>query len=233
MKKIFILIAIFLLIACNKTDDKQVGENSFENKTPPLGNINSQQLNKIMTIDTLGVQKEYFEKNYGPAKRIFGNIQNYEIGPCSVNIEYDKKDSVASIELNNISQECNFRGGNINLTSMADKITYDELIKTAIDWNAKLSCYSMCGNAADPEYGAFFQASRAGGSIEYDAISNYTLAGDASNNVEDYFKKKYPDIDLVGDDLGIIPKDEYNKIWIENFKNVNLTAIKFGYNLKK
>jgi hypothetical protein len=55
----------------------------------------------------------------------------------------------------------------------------------------------------------------------------------ASDNVETYFKKKYPNIELIGGELGTIPKNEYNKIWYENFKDVKLTAIKFGYGLSK
>ena len=233
MKRIFYLLAIFLLLGCNKTDEKQVGANSSENKISTAGNISTQQLEKIMSTDTIGIQREYFDKKYGPAKRSFGNIWNYEIGTCLVNIEYDQKNSINSVELENISKECNFNGKNINLSSMADKINYAELIDVAMEWNAKLSCYTMCGNAADPEYGAHIETARVYGNIEFDATTNYSEAGDASDKVKEYFKKKYPNIDLIGNELGTIPKEEYNKIWFEKFKNIKLTAIKFGYNLKK
>ena len=46
MKRIFYLLAIFLLLGCNKTDEKQVGANSSENKISTAGNISTQQLEK-------------------------------------------------------------------------------------------------------------------------------------------------------------------------------------------
>lgn len=233
MKKIIYLLAIFILFGCNKTDEKKVGANSSEDKISSVVNNVSQQLEQIMRSDTIGIQREYFEKKYGPAKRSFGNIWKYEIGACLVNIEYDQKNSINSVELENISKECNFNGKNINLTSKADKINYAELIDVATEWNAKLSCYTMCGNAADPEYGAYIQTPRVYGFIEFDATTNYSEAADASDEVREHFKKKYPNIDLIGGELGTIPKEEYNKIWFEKFKNTKLTAIRFGYNLKK
>jgi len=232
-KILLCIISFSLIFGCNKTDEKKVGANSSEDKISSVVNNVSQQLEQIMSSDTIGIQREYFEKKYGPAKRSFGNIWRYEIGACLVNIEYDQKNSINSVELENISKECNFNGKNINLTSMADKINYAELIDVAMEWNAKLSCYTMCGNAADPEYGAYIQTPRVYGFIEFDATTNYSEAADASDKVKEYFKKKYPNIDLIGDELGTIPKEEYNKIWFEKFKNIKLTAIKFGYNLKK
>ena len=233
MKRIFYLFAILLLLACNRIDEKQVGANSSENKIFLARTISAQQLEEIMRTGTLGIQREYFEKNYGPAARRFNNIWKYYIGTCSVNIEYDKQNSITSVELENISKDCNFNGKNINLTSMADKINYAELIDVAWDWNAKLSCYTMCGNAADPSYGAHIETARVFGNIKFEATTDYAETGEASNKVEEYFKKKYPSVNLVGNKLGAIPIDEYNKIWIEQFKNIKLSAIKFGYNLKK
>lgn len=190
-----------------------------------------QQLDKIMSPETIGIQQAFFEKTFGPAKRISGNVFNYEIGTCSVNIEYIKN-SITSVELDGISKVCNFNGKNLYLNSMANQINYSELIGVAMDWNADLSCYTSCGNAADPEYGAHIETARVYGNIEFEATTNYAEAGEASNKVEEFFRRKYPNIDLFGGDLGIISKEEYNKIWIEKFKDIKLTSIKFGYNLK-
>jgi hypothetical protein len=227
------LLSSCLLVGCNKADNKLGEVNSSENKISSTNDISTQQLEKIMRAETIGIQREYFEKNYGPAKRIFDKIRNYEIGACSVNIEYDKDNSIISVELGNISKVCNFDGKNIYLQSMADQINYAELIDVAMEWNADLSCYTLCGNLADPEYGAHIETARAYSSIEFKATTDYSGAAKASDNVETYFKKKYPNVELIGGELGAISKEEYNKIWYENFKDVKLTAIKFGYNLSK
>lgn len=228
-----IVLSLGFLSACNKAENKLGEVNSSANKISSTNDISAQQLEKIMRAETIGIQREYFEKNYGPAKRIFDKIRNYEIGACSVNIEYDKDNSIISVELGNISKVCNFDGKNIYLQSMADQITYAELIDVAMEWNADLSCYTLCGNAADPEYGAHIVTPRVANFIEFKATTDYSGAANASDNVETYFKKKYPNVELIGGELGTIPKEEYNKIWYENFKDVKLTAIKFGYNLEK
>jgi hypothetical protein len=221
-----IVIVIFSLIGCNKK------ENTTEISTNESATVRK-SLDNIISPDTIDIQRAFFEKTYGPAKRILGDITEYEIGKCLIKIEYDKNNSITSVELANISKECNFNGKNIYLNSMADQINYAEIISVAMDWNAKLSCYTMCGNAADPDYGAYIETARVYGSIEFDATTDYSSSEKASDNVEKYFKMKYPSVDLIGGDIGSIPKDEYNKIWFENFKDVKLTSIKFGYNLKK
>jgi hypothetical protein len=223
---VIVFFTSILLYGCSKKD------NITELPKTESARV-QQQLEKIMSTETIGIQRAFFEKAYGPAKRSLGNVLNYEVGTCSVNIVYDKDNSIISVELDGISKICNFNGKNIHLNSMADQINYSELIKVAMDWNADLSCYTMCGNAADPVYGAFFETPRVYGFIQFDATTDYLGSEKASDNVEKYFKMKYPSVDLIGGDIGSIPKDEYNKIWFENFKDVKLTSIKFGYNLKK
>ncbi len=218
--------AIFSLIGCSKK------ENTTEIPKNELATVRK-SLDNVMSPDTINIQRAFFEKTYGPAKRILGDVIEYEIGKCLIRIEYDKNNSITSVELANISKECNFNGKNIYLNSMADQISYAEIISVAMDWNAKLSCYTMCGNAADPDYGAYIETARVYGNIEFDATTDYSGSEKASDDVEKYFKSKYPSVDLIGSELGLIPKNEYNKIWFENFKDVKLTSIKFGYNLKK
>jgi hypothetical protein len=226
-------IVLFALFGCGRDDGKPATLNDFVSSIVSSGNSSVQMLEKVMTVEALGMQKEYFEKTYGPAKRLIGNGRQYDIGLCNVIIIYDKNDSIESVELLNISKDCTFDGKNIYLQSRADKITYSELFGVAFDWNAKLSCYTMCGNAADPEYGAYVDTPRVYGFVEFDATTNYEVAQKASDDVYEYFKKKYPDEELIGGELGKIPATEYNKIWFEKFKDIRLTGLKFGYNLQK
>jgi hypothetical protein len=223
MNKIITIAVTFLLFSiygCGKKDN-------------PIESLKYNQLNEIMNIGTIGIKREFFEKKYGPAKRSLGSYLLYEIGLCNILVEYDKLNEITSVELTDISKSCTFDGENINLKSKAHEINYDELIAVAMDWNAKLSCYTMCGNAFVPDFGAYVETARVYGHIEFEGTTNYSESEKSSNSVNDYFKNKYPDIDLTGDELGLIPRDEYNKIWFENFKNVKLTSIRFGYNLQK
>ena len=191
-------------------------------------------LDTIMKSETIGVQKDYFEKIHGPAKRLlYGSTYQYQINSCKVNIEYDKSRSIYSVELEGISRKCNFDTKNIFLHGYADKLTYKDLISGAMDWQAKISCYTLCGNAADPSYGIFVQTPRVTQFIEFEANSDYSIAAGASNAVQDFFKRKYPNFEMIGDVLGPITLQEYNRVWMEKFKNTKLTSLKFGYQLKK
>jgi phosphoglycolate phosphatase-like HAD superfamily hydrolase len=77
-----------------------------EKNSESVSNTNSPKvkvLDAIMDSSTIGIQKEFFEKSYGVAKRnLYSSIYQYEIGKCFINVEYDKKNSINSIELENL-----------------------------------------------------------------------------------------------------------------------------------
>ena len=222
-----IILTIFLIISCSKNEKNS---ESVSNTNSPKVKV----LDAIMDSSTIGIQKEFFEKSYGVAKRnLYSSIYQYEIGKCFINVEYDKKNSIYSIELQNLSKDCTFDTGNIFLSGNAHELTYADMIAGAMDWQAHTSCYESCGNAADPIYGIHVQKPRVNQFIEFEAFSSYMISTNAANNVEDFFKKKYPQFDMVGGDLGPINPQEYNQIWIDNFKDIKLTTLKFGYQLRK
>jgi hypothetical protein len=185
-----------------------------------------------MNIDSIGVLKDHFEKIYGPAKRqLYELVYQYEIGECKVNIEYDAKKAISSVELEGISKNCNFDTSNIFLSGTADKLTYEDLTSGVLEWDADKSCYTSCGNAADPSYGIHVKTARVTQFIEFKASSSYSISEKASTDVATYFKDKYSGHALIGGDLGPISQEEYNKVWMESFKKVKLTSLKFGFGL--
>jgi hypothetical protein len=209
-----IFLAALALNACTKNDDID------------------KKLNAIMSIQTIGVQKDYFDKTYGPAKRVlYDSTRQYEIGECRINIKYDSNNAIKSIELQNISKKCSFDAKNIYLDGQAYQLTYNDLILHSMRWQAMLSCYSLCGNAADPTYGIYVETPHVTQFIEYEASSDYSIASKASNQVADYFKEKFPSYEMNGGELGPINNSEYNNIWIQKFKDIGLTSLKFGYQL--
>jgi len=190
-------------------------------------------LSEIMKPDTVGVLKENFDKRFKPPTRhLHGSIYQYEFGGCEVIVEYRNK-SILSIELANLSEQCTFNAQSLHMSGVADKLTYKDLIENLYSWDAKPSCYSLCGNAADPSYGINGEMPRAYGFLQIEAESDYDIASVGAQQVHDYFYKKYPSYEMLGDDLGPIHPMEYNEIWIKNFKNVKLSRIKFGYQLRK
>jgi hypothetical protein len=112
-------------------------------------------------------------------------------------------------------------------------LTYEDLIESAISLRVKASCYTLCGNSADPSCGIYVQMPRVNQNIEFEADSDYSLASNAASSVQEFFAKKFPDFKMYGDDLGPINPDEYNQVRMENFKNVEISAIKFGFQLRK
>lgn len=243
--KITTLLTLSLILAAcgnSGTTETPASIDSSKAKTPASpsptaisgqSDSGASKLDEIMSGEMIGAQRGYFEQKYGPAKFASRNdTRRYEIDQCLIGVQYGKDDAITSIELENISPQCNFNTKDISIGGMASDLNYGNLIEKAMDWAADLSCYTSCGNAADPIYGAHINTSRATSFMEFSATSDYSLSSKASGEVTDFFKKKYPDFDLYGDDLGPIDRREYNAVWLEKFKDVKLTSIKFGYQLK-
>jgi hypothetical protein len=210
-KNLFIIFLIFGLLACKNPEKK---------------------LTAVMKHEMIGVQKEFFEKDFGPAKYIYGSKHNYIIDGCEVNVEYGVDKSINSIELYNISEICSFNTNSIGLYGEAYLLTYQDLISNAMSWDADISCYALCGNVIEPTYGITVRTPRVSQNIEYEAFSDWTIASDARDNVKAYFHQKYPDFEMIGGgDLGPIDRMEYNEIWILKFKNIKISSLKFGYNI--
>jgi hypothetical protein len=195
-----------------------------------------------MSSENLGLQREYFEKQFGltAKSKIDEDAFQYAIGECALNIEYSKDQAIASIEIENISKQCDFDTKNIFLSGKASDLTYGELVKY-YGFEPLSSCYSGCGNAYDPSYGVFVEGPRAVNYFQLEASTKYNGAEGvydsalkAKDSVKSHFSEKYPNFDFwSGDDLGPISSLEFSQVWIDKFKDVKISSIKFGYSIKE
>lgn len=191
------------------------------------------KLDRLINADMLGTQRAYFEKIAGVAKRVHGQYRQYDIGGCLVGVTEDKTQAISSIQLENLSARCSFDASGIFLQGPAHKLTFGQLNDTNIGGGAKESCFGLCGNAIEPSYGLEVQTPRAMNMIEYDASVGYNNeSAPAVERLESRLQKRYPGVELFGDYLGKkIPRKAFTEMWLNEFRNVRITSIRFGYNI--
>lgn len=184
----------------------------------------------LMTHESLGLQRSFFEKTYGPAKkRLYKTSYLYVVKGCNVIVEFDADNGVKSIELTNLSNKCTFNTKSIFLDGPAHKLTYEKLISYSSIWEAQNSCYEDCGNALDPDYGALVELPRSSQFLVVKGTSNYGIAGESSWAVLKELKASYPDLYFSGVEcLDEEVKVTYNKVWFRYFKALTVTSLKFS-----
>ena len=203
--------------------------------------INSPQdkLNKIFQLDTLGQQVQYFETQYGVAKRVQDIQREYDINGCIVNIYEDKNHAVQSMELVNISKKCDVNlKGLIQDDKHLNKLTFNDFISYAIDLSVDESCYGMCGNSSDPQFGIllglphsldFNRIHLTVGYVNENDEGKYHKAVDSSVELNKQLVKKFGDFydlsELLNDKNN---REFYNTEWIKSFGNNKISSFRFG-----
>jgi hypothetical protein len=191
------------------------------------------KLDRLLSADMIGLQRAYFEKIAGVAKRISDKRRQYDIGGCLISIVEDNNKTISSIELENISERCTFDTANIFMQGPAHKLNFAQLNNVNIGGGAKEACLGMCGNAAPPVYGLKVQTPHAMTLIEFDAdVSNTDASAHAAERLRLQLERKFPGVELHGDYLGkSIPAKVFTEMWLKEFQQVRITSIRFGYNI--
>ena len=189
------------------------------------------KLDRLVSADMIGLQRAYFEKIAGVAKRVSDKHRQYDVGGCLVNILEDKDKTIVWIELENISERCTFNAASIFLNGPAHKLTFGQLNDVSINGGAKEVCLALCGNSVAPSYGLMVQTPHAMTSIEYDANVTHTDASlHAAERLRQQLEKRFPGVELYGDYLGkTIPAKVFTDLWLKEFRQVRITSIRFGY----
>jgi hypothetical protein len=191
------------------------------------------KLDRLLSADMIGLQRAYFEKIAGVAKRISDKRRQYDIGGCLINIVEDTNKTILSIELENISERCTFDTANLFMQGPAHKLTFARLNDVNIGGGAKEACLGLCGNAAPPVYGLTVQTPHAMTLIEFDAeVSNTDASAHAAERLRQQLERRFPGVELYGDYLGkSIPAKVFTEMWLKEFQQVRITSIRFGYNI--
>ena len=191
------------------------------------------KLDRLLSADMIGLQRAYFEKIAGVAKRISDKHRQYEVGGCLITMVEDNNKSILSIELENISARCTFDAANIFMDGPVHKLTFAKLHSVSIGGGAKEACLGLCGNAAPPIYGLTVQMPHAMTFIQYDAeVGDTNASVQASERLRQQLEKRFPGVDLLGDYVGTsIPANVYTEMWLKEFQHVRITSIRFGYHI--
>lgn len=189
------------------------------------------KLDRLVSADMIGLQRAYFEKIAGVAKRVDDRHRQYDISGCLVNIVEDKDRTILSIQLENISARCTFNAANIFLKGPAHQLTFGQLHDASIRGGAKEVCVGLCGTTTAQGYGLMVQTPYAMTSIEFDAdVTQIEASLRAAERLGQQLEKRFPGVELGGDYLEkTIPVKVFTDLWMNEFRDVRITSIRFGY----
>ena len=191
-------------------------------------------LSKIFTPDTIGQTVTYFEKNYGPAKRIFGNSREYDFDGCNVTL--DAGESISSIGLE-ITEQCffdlNALWGNGD-PFFVNHLTFGKFDKLTDNLgNYFADCLQGCGNAYDPSVRLIFEGPR---SFDFMSIEiSSPLIDDTILKASDIWKQAM--LEGHGEDWVIEAKfncdHKYDPVARKALANIPVKKIRFGNDINE
>lgn len=189
------------------------------------------KLDRLVSADMIGLQRAYFEKIAGVAQRVDDRRRQYDVGGCLINLVEDKDRTILSIQLENISARCTFNAANIFLKGPAHQLTFGQLHDVGIGGGAKEACLGLCGTETTQGYGLMVQTPYSMTSIEFDADVTQTEASlHAAERLRQQLEKQFPGVELGADYLGkTIPAKVFTDLWLNEFRQVRITSIRFGY----
>lgn len=187
-------------------------------------------LDAIATLDILGSQRAYIESKLGPAQKVFGNERLYQWKQCRLTISEEKK-VVTGVRIEPIGKGCDFDTSRIGLSGKASELTFGRFARQNMA-HAEEACLTGCGNAAEPEYGAYAEGAHYQQFTRYEITTSYGKSEHVLDGFKAKLKKKIhinDDFELYGDYLGSkISQDDYDQLFFSAFKNIPVTSIRFA-----
>lgn len=105
--------------------------------------------------------------------------------------------------------------------------------------NASEICFDLCGNMYVGTYSVQVSLSRPYGWLQYEAsLTPSYKSGESNAHLDAVIKlhknleRKFPSFDPFGGYINTtIPKEIYNKLWLDSFRKIRIGYIRFGYDL--
>jgi hypothetical protein len=223
MSKLFLLL---LLISTPFT--------VFSDETKSIG--------KILSKEMIGVQRQYLEQFTGPAKYVSKNYllkkgvsyRGYDISGCSIGVTENKTQAVLSISIPILSKNCTFDTSSVFLSKPAHLLTFGDLAEVGIDLKPRDGCTRNCGQLT-PSFGLKIWTPRSMSNIQFEVTVDAS-SQDAESAANRFAKKLSKQMGVeefeIGqslDDAKKIGNKKYISLFIEEFKNVKINSIEFGY----
>jgi hypothetical protein len=110
------------------------------------------------------------------------------------------------------------------------QITFGNLLESSMAWKADETCMGSCGNSYDPEYGAIAELPHVYQFLQIHARRMYDSDAYA---LYEKLQKLYPNQNFSGNYINkIIPRNDFDKLWLQTFKNKKITSFRFGYKIE-
>lgn len=246
MKNIVLLILLInslLLSGCKKSEHNE----KMISLSAATANRN---IEKIFNVDVLGNQIDFIEKYFAgvpinSTKYGLFLTNQYVLNGCEITIWIDSNKSIHAVRMDKLSDRCTFDSSKINAFGPAHELTFGSLVDNASSFEPLYyTCYldPLCGNAIDPSYGLHVEYPRSLQNIEFEIeTNNNDAANSAAFDFIESINVKYPylpktngtpDVLIGGRNIAPITENQYAKLWLKSFKDVRISSIRFGFQLK-
>ena len=191
---------------------------------------NRTAFSEIFSLDTIGTQVAYFEKLYGPAKKVFGEERLYPIDGCNVYVHGVTSIQALSLE---ITDQCNFDLAPFVMSDKpvpANNLTFGRLDQETGQMGSFFAdCLMMCGNAYDPSIYLIWEGPRANG------FTNVQVTAPIVDNNIFVASRIWQDAMVVeqGEDWVVDTKfncdHRYDPVARRALANISVTTVKVGF----
>ncbi|QMV73237.1 hypothetical protein HS961_10580 [Comamonas piscis] len=237
-KMAFCVLAAAGLTGCwDKSGKAEAPQSPMQAEAPANKNPIGQLQAMLASREAIGLNLQYVERIAGPAKRIDGKQQQFDLQGCEFLLTTDDaKQSIVGVQLA-LSSACTV---NVGPPISADKpikpseLTFGMAEQYFRPGNYLADCLSMCGNAYDPSIYWTAEGSRAEGfmsvTLSVPIVEDAVI--EAASRWRDAMEKSESE-DWVVSELGFnCAPQKYRHVAVQEFSGMHPAVLSFGQGLE-
>lgn len=239
-KVVLPLLAAISLTGCwdkfSKTEEQQPQaqpQAARQNQKNPVAQLQSM----LVSREGIGLNLEYVVRVSGPAMRITGNQQQFDLQGCKFLLTTDDaKQSILGVQLE-LSSECPVDVGpiiNADRRIKPSELTFGMAEQYFRPGNYLSDCLSMCGNAYAPSIFWAAEGSRADGFET--VVLSVPIAEDAMVNAAGRWRdamEKSESEDWIATQMGFnCAPQKYRDVAVREFSRMRPAYLSFGYSVE-
>lgn len=230
-------VVILLLAACQKPADQAATARTLaaaptEPARPAASPAGPDRgVTPIVSLDTIGVTKEFIERTLGKSTYETPDEANYKVGGCDVRVEFDQDKAVRLVNID-LKPGCAFDAAGLTGSNsplpVKGPMTFAAFEKAFGQVRYLAPCLHLCGNAYDPYVDAVILGSHANGVVDISAHADFV--DDTIIHASNAWKEKL--VSLLGEDY--VDNTRYNcerehdDIARAAFAEVPIGSLQFG-----
>ncbi|MBF5007229.1 hypothetical protein [Diaphorobacter caeni] len=239
-KALLPILAAFSLTGCwNPFSKAEEPAAAVQSPVPPQAKADpiTQLQTKLASREAIGLNLEYVVRVSGPAMRIMGNQQLFDLQGCKFTLTTDEaKQSIQGVQLE-LSKECPVDVGpliNADKPILAGDLTFGAADKYFRPGDYLSDCLSSCGNAYDPSVYWSAEGSRADGFVK--VVLSVPIAEDAVVEAaarwrDAMLKSEKEDWVVIETGFNCAP-EKYREVAAHEFSGMRPAFLSFGHSVE-